>query len=117
MTYPLPAAKIKQAVHLIRSAKHTVTLTGAGISTPSGIDDFRSIGAGLWGRYNPMEVASLSAFRYSPYPPIDLVNAIARLVIINQDPTFLDDRADIIFRQDLAVVLPYLTTEVLGEQE
>ena len=258
MTYPLPAVKIRQAAHLIRSAKHTVALTSAGISTPSGIDDFRSIATGLWERYDPMEVASLSAFRYHPdkfykwmqpfaekillaepnpthlalarlkeagylagvvtqnindlhrragskvvfeihghlrkavcvscyrrqptqdlaatyiqtgetplcpdcdavlkpnvvpieeqlpydvfrqatelisysdlilivgsslgvvpvaYLPIDPLNAGARLIIINRDPTFLDERADIIFRQDLAVVLPRLTTEVLGEQE
>jgi len=117
VTYPLPAVKIKQAAHLIRSAKHAVALTGAGISTPSGIDDFRSIGTGLWERYDPMEVASLSAFRYNPYLPIDPLNAGARLIIINRDPTFLDERADIIFRQDLVVVLPRLTTEVIGEQE
>jgi len=247
--------KIKQAAHLIRSAKHAVALTGAGISAPSGIDDFHSIGSGLWEHYDPMEVASLSVFRYNPdkfykwmqpfaemillaepnpahlalarleeagflagvvaqniddlhhwagfkvvfevhghlceavcvscyhqptqdltatyihtgeiplcpdcgvvlkpyvvliegqlphdvfhqstemisgsdlilvvgsslevvpvaYLPIDPLNAGARLIIINRDPTFLNERADIIIRQDLAVVLPHLTTEVLGE--
>lgn len=117
MIYPLLVVKIKQAAHLIRSANHTVALIGAGISTPSGIDDFRSIGTGLWERYEPMEVASLSAFRYNPYLPIDPLNAGARLIIINRVPTFLDERADIILRQDLSIVLPRLTTEVLGEQE
>ena len=258
VTSPLAAVKIKQAAHLIQSAKHVVALTGAGISTPSGIDDFRSIGTGLWEQYDPMEVASLSAFRHNPdkffkwlqpfakkiflaepnpahialarleeagflaglvtqniddlhrragskvvfevhghlreavcvscyrrhptqditatylqtgeaplcpdcgavlkpdvvlieeqlpydvfrqatelisgsdlilivgssleavpvaYLPIEPLNAGARLIIINREPTFLDERADIIFRQDLAIVLPNLTTEVLGEQE
>lgn len=51
---------------MIRKSSHTVVLTGAGISTPSGIPDFRSAGSGLWARYDPMEVASLSAFRYNP---------------------------------------------------
>ena len=51
------------------------------------------------------------------YHPIDPLNAGARLIVINRDPTFLDKRADIIFRQDLVVVLPRLSTEVLGEQE
>jgi len=58
--------KIRRASHLIRSRQHVVALTGAGISTPSGIPDFRSPGSGLWTQYQPMEVASLTAFRYDP---------------------------------------------------
>jgi NAD-dependent deacetylase len=57
---------IDAAARLIRSTGNGIVLTGAGISTPSGIPDFRSPGSGLWSRYNPMEVASLSAFRYQP---------------------------------------------------
>ena len=57
---------INSAAQLIRSAKNGVVLTGAGISTPSGIPDFRTPGSGVWSRFNPMEVASLSAFRYHP---------------------------------------------------
>src|SRR5512140_3100108 len=57
---------VKQAAELIRSAKKVVVLTGAGFSTPSGVPDFRSAGTGLWTRYLPMEVASLSTFRYNP---------------------------------------------------
>jgi len=51
---------------LFRQAKHAVSLTGAGLSTPSGIPDFRSTGTGLWSRDEPMEVASLSTFRTAP---------------------------------------------------
>lgn len=43
-----------------------MALTGAGISTPSGIPDFRSGDTGLWNRVDPMEVASLMAFRRHP---------------------------------------------------
>jgi len=57
---------ISRAAELIQSSKFVVVLSGAGISTPSGIPDFRSPGSGLWSRFNPMEVASLSAFRYNP---------------------------------------------------
>ncbi len=57
---------VRQAVSFIRSSKRAVVLTGAGFSTPSGIPDFRSAGSGLWTRYLPMEVASLSTFRHDP---------------------------------------------------
>lgn len=57
---------IQKASRLIKEADYCVALTGAGISTPSGIPDFRSPGSGIWTKYSPMEVASLSAFRYYP---------------------------------------------------
>ena len=57
---------IEYTAELLRKAKHAVVLTGAGISTPSGIPDFRSEGTGLWSRDEPMEVASLSTFRTDP---------------------------------------------------
>jgi NAD-dependent deacetylase len=58
--------EIKRAARLIKASKRAVVLTGAGFSTPSGIPDFRTPGSGLWSRYLPMEIASLSAFRYDP---------------------------------------------------
>ena len=51
---------------LIRGAERTVALTGAGVSVPSGIPDFRSPGTGIWEKVNPMEVAHIDAFRRSP---------------------------------------------------
>lgn len=57
---------VTRAANLIRSANHAIILTGAGSSTPSGIPDFRSPESGLWMRYSPMEVASLTSFRYQP---------------------------------------------------
>jgi NAD-dependent deacetylase len=60
------SASIKKAATLISKAKFAVALTGAGSSTPSGIPDFRSAGSGLWTRYLPMEVASLTTFRQHP---------------------------------------------------
>jgi len=60
------STSIDFAADLIRNARHAVALSGAGISTPSGIPDFRSEGTGLWSRDEPMEVASLSTFRTAP---------------------------------------------------
>ena len=57
---------LDDAAELFRNAKRVVVLTGAGISTPSGIPDFRSEGSGLWSRDEPLETASLSTFRTSP---------------------------------------------------
>lgn len=57
---------IKGAASHLQKARYAVVLTGAGISTPSGIPDFRSTENGLWQRFNPMEVASLTAFRIHP---------------------------------------------------
>jgi NAD-dependent deacetylase len=49
----------------IRRAQPCVVLTGAGVSTESGIPDFRSR-EGIWASYDPSEVASLDGFRRDP---------------------------------------------------
>ena len=58
--------QVNLASQLISESSYCVALTGAGISTPSGIPDFRSQGSGIWTKYSPMEVASLSAFQNNP---------------------------------------------------
>jgi NAD-dependent deacetylase len=50
---------------LIRANQPCVALTGAGVSTESGIPDFRSA-TGIWARFDPYEVASIDAFRRDP---------------------------------------------------
>ncbi len=57
---------IEFVADLFRQSRYAVGLTGAGISTPSGIPDFRSTGSGLWARDEPLEVASLHTFRTAP---------------------------------------------------
>jgi len=59
-------AAIDFAADLLRQSKHAVALTGAGISTPSGIPDFRSTGTGLWAKEDALEAASLDTFRTNP---------------------------------------------------
>jgi NAD-dependent deacetylase len=56
----------RKAVALLRDSRKTVALTGAGISTPSGIPDFRSPASGLWESANPMVVASIYGFKLKP---------------------------------------------------
>ena len=60
------SSAIQFSADLFKQSRRTIILTGAGISTPSGIPDFRSEGSGLWSRDEPLEVASLSTFRVAP---------------------------------------------------
>jgi len=57
---------IQRAAECIRQARFCIVFTGAGMSTASGIPDFRSANTGLWQRDNPMEVSSLTTFRRQP---------------------------------------------------
>ena len=50
---------------LIRRRQPCVVLTGAGVSTESGIPDFRSP-TGLWAQFDPFEYGSIEAFRRDP---------------------------------------------------
>jgi NAD-dependent deacetylase len=50
---------------LISANQPCVALTGAGVSTESGVPDFRSA-SGIWAQYDPYEVASLPGFRRDP---------------------------------------------------
>lgn len=68
---------IECAVEIIRNSKRAVVLSGAGVSTPSGIPDFRSTEGGLWTRYDPFEVASLIAFRHHPEKFYDWIRPLA----------------------------------------
>jgi NAD-dependent deacetylase len=61
-----PSAEIARLAELVGNARSAVALTGAGISVPSGIPDFRTPGTGMWEKVDPMEVAHIDAFRRDP---------------------------------------------------
>lgn len=58
--------QLDRSIELFRSSHNCVVFTGAGLSVPSGIPDFRSADSGLWNKFDPMQVASLTAFRRRP---------------------------------------------------
>ena len=65
---------------LIRERQPCVVLTGAGISTESGIPDFRSP-TGIWADVDPLEVASIEAFRRDPERVWDFYRARIHLLL------------------------------------
>lgn len=72
----------RDLAELLAGAEHAIVLTGAGVSTESGIPDFRSAG-GLWEEYDPMEVASMATFMSNPErfwkfhrPRIDMLGSV-----------------------------------------
>ena len=77
----LDQTAFQQAVELLQRAQRVVVLTGAGISTPSGIPDFRSAGSGLWNFTNPMEVASLWGFRARPERFYEWIRPLTKTVL------------------------------------
>jgi NAD-dependent deacetylase len=60
------ANQATRLAEMLREARSALVLTGAGVSVPSGIPDFRSPGSGIWEKVNPMEVAHIDAFRREP---------------------------------------------------
>ena len=59
-------SKIEKASEMIKHSSKTMVLTGAGISTESGIPDFRSPGSGLWENIDPMEALSTTVLYNNP---------------------------------------------------
>jgi len=56
---------VERLAELVRARRPVVALTGAGISTESGIPDFRSP-TGIWAQYDPQEYATIDAFLADP---------------------------------------------------
>lgn len=74
-------SSILAAAGLLHDACYAVVLTGAGISTPSGIPDFRSQRNGLWQHNDPMQVASLTAFHRRPEKFFEWLRPLAAAIL------------------------------------
>jgi NAD-dependent deacetylase len=72
---------LRCAADIIRGSRKAVVLTGAGISTPSGIPDFRSPDNGLWEHFDPFEVASLTSFRHNPANFYSWMRGLAGIIL------------------------------------
>ena len=83
------AEAVAALLGVLRPARRIVLFTGAGISTESGIPDFRSPG-GTWSRMRPIDFG-------------DFVNG-AKLVIVNRDPTALDDEASLVINANIGTI-------------
>lgn len=73
--------KISYAAALIRQAEYLVAFTGAGISTDSGIPDFRSPSSGLWANADPMSVGSIFGFKRNPQAFYDWVAPLTGTIL------------------------------------
>lgn len=57
---------MERLAELLGQSRRAVALTGAGVSVPSGIPDFRTPETGMWAKVDPMEVAHISVFERDP---------------------------------------------------
>jgi NAD-dependent deacetylase len=58
--------EVERLAELLGRPRRAVALTGAGVSVPSGIPDFRTPETGLWANVDPMEVAHIDVFERDP---------------------------------------------------
>jgi NAD-dependent deacetylase len=58
--------EVERLAELLGQSHRAVALTGAGVSVPSGIPDFRTPETGLWAKVDPMEVAHIDVFEREP---------------------------------------------------
>lgn len=80
----LDADRVQEIADLLRASRSAVAFTGAGISTPSGIPDFRDPESGLWSHADPLHVASIYSFRQHPQAFYDWVYPLARQILTAQ---------------------------------
>ncbi len=74
------ATSLTRLAEALATERHAVALTGAGISTESGIPDFRSPG-GLWERFDPFDYAHIDSFRADPERVWTMLRELRAMVV------------------------------------
>jgi NAD-dependent deacetylase len=70
--------QIEYTANIIHEAHNVTVFTGAGVSTDSGIPDFRNPESGLWKDVDPMAVASIFGFKQNPQAFYDWIHPLAK---------------------------------------
>ena len=83
---PSSGMSVERLAQLVRNRGPAVVLTGAGVSTESGIPDFRSP-TGIWAQYDPAEYATIEAFRADPYKVWSFYSLRLRVLVEAQPNT------------------------------
>ncbi|MBL8116310.1 MAG: NAD-dependent deacylase [Anaerolineae bacterium] len=73
--------QINKTADLLLQAQYAIAFTGAGISTPSGVPDFRSPNSGIWKNVDPLAVASMYGFRQNPAAFYNWIYPLAELTL------------------------------------
>ena len=60
------AEQVERIVALIKESSNFFVLTGAGVSTESGIPDFRTPGEGVWEKVDPMQTSTVQVLMNDP---------------------------------------------------
>jgi len=102
---------LEQAATMLSNSKHAIAFTGAGISTPSGIPDFRSPQSGLWNTSDPYKVASIWAFKNSPK---DFFNWIRPLAINSESAKPNSAHLALARLEDLGIIKSVITQNIDG---
>jgi NAD-dependent deacetylase len=104
-------ALIKKAAADLAEAKMATALTGAGISTESGIPPFRGKG-GLWEKYDPMEVAHIDSFLQDPEKVWNLLFKDMKDVLDKATPS--DSHKGLAKLEELGILKTIITQNVDG---
>ncbi|MHA1146734.1 MAG: NAD-dependent protein deacylase [Promethearchaeota archaeon] len=68
--------KIRKGAKLLLNSKYAIALTGAGVSTESGIPDFRGEG-GIWEKYKPEIYGNIESFLKNPLKFWEMAQKVA----------------------------------------
>ena len=75
----MPEDLIDKTIILLKHAHNAVALTGAGVSTESGIPDFSGKN-GLWSRFDPYEYGTMGAFLADPEKVWRMLSSLVKIV-------------------------------------